>query len=124
MQCLLKYIPSLTDNTVRFWRTRMIDNNTPKFEWEEWNMESANGQSAIEVPGRPVSVSAAFTGRVAIAYQSGTSFQKKSHDSNYVNLSTAIYECESTGGSEWIKEDVIHLKNIELQAEMPPMVKK
>ena len=53
----------------------MIDNNTPKFEWEEWNMESANGQSAIEVPGRPVSVSAAFTGRVAIAYQSGTSFQ-------------------------------------------------
>ena len=38
-----------------------------------------------------------------------------------MNLCTAIYECESTGGSEWIKEDVIHLKNIEMQAEMPPM---
>ena len=65
----------------------MIDNDTPKFEWEEWCMESADGISAIEVPGRPVSVSAAFTGRVAIAYQSGTSFQKKhdsSHDSRYV----------------------------------------
>ena len=36
-------------------------------------------------------------------------------------LYTAIYECESTGGSQWIREDIIHLKNIELQAEMPPM---
>lgn len=26
-----------------------------------------------------------------------------------------------TGGSEWIKEDVIHLKNIEMHAELPPM---
>jgi hypothetical protein len=24
----------------------------------------------------------------------------------------AIYECESTGGSEWVLEDTIHLKNI------------
>ena len=63
-----------------------------------------------------------FTGRVAIAYQSGTSFQRKTNqDQRYVNLCTAIYECESTGGSEWIKEDVIHLKNIEMHAELPPM---
>lgn len=26
----------------------------------------------------------------------------------------AIYECESTGGTEWILEDIIHLKNIHL----------
>ena len=72
--------------------------------------------------GMPVSVSAAYTGRVAIAYQAGASFHKKDdHASKYVNLCTAIYECESTGGSQWIREDVIHLKNIELQAEMPPM---
>ena len=85
-------------------------------------MESEDGKSSIEVPGRPVSVSAAYTGRVAIAYQAGASFHKKDdHESKYVNLCTAIYECESTGGSQWIQEDVIHLKNIELQAEMPPM---
>ena len=48
-----------------------------QFEWEEWQMESADGKSAIEVPGRPVSVSAAYTGRVAVAYQTGTSFQRK-----------------------------------------------
>lgn len=100
------------------------DSKANRFEWEEWKMESADGESAITVPGKPVSVSAAYTGRVAVAYQSGTSFQKKSSDKNdsrYVNLCTAIYECESTGGSEWIREDVIHLKNIELQPEIPPM---
>lgn len=26
----------------------------------------------------------------------------------------AIYECESTGGSEWLLEDTIHMKNIHL----------
>ena len=42
----------------------MNNNNNEKnlFEWEEWKMESAEGISSIEVPGRPVSVSAAFTG--------------------------------------------------------------
>jgi hypothetical protein len=98
--------------------------NANQFEWEEWQMESADGKSAIEVPGRPVSVSAAYTGRVAVAYQTGTSFQRKGTvdpDSRYVNLCTAIYECESTGGSEWILEDVINLKNIELHADLPPM---
>jgi hypothetical protein len=42
--------------------------------------------------------------------------------SRYVNLCVAIYECESTGGSEWIREDIIHLKNIELRsATLPPV---
>ena len=42
-----------------------MNNNNEKylFEWEEWKMESADGISSIEVPGRPVSVSAAFTGK-------------------------------------------------------------
>jgi hypothetical protein len=39
------------------------------FEWQEWRMESADGDSSISVPGRPVSVSAAYTGRLAVAYQ-------------------------------------------------------
>ncbi len=39
----------------------------------------------------------------------------------YVNLCVDIYECESTGGSEWLREDTIALKNIELQPEMPPV---
>ena len=126
--CLAPYciVTACSDKTIRFWRAKMssysAEDNSPHFEWEEWKMASSDGNSAIEVPGRPVSVSAAYTGRVAIAYQTGTSFHKQGdQDSRYVNLCTAIYECESTGGSQWIREDVIHLKNIELQAEMPPM---
>jgi hypothetical protein len=56
--------------------------------------------------------------------QAGTTFTRKVTDdkSRYVNLCVAIYECESTGGSEWIREDTIHLKNIELRtATLPPV---
>lgn len=62
-------------------------------------------------------ISAAYSGRIACAYKYGKSFTrptKADPDSRYVNLCVAIYECESTGGSEWVLEDTIHLKNIYL----------
>lgn len=37
-----------------------------------------------------------------------------SDPARYVNLCVAVYECESTGGSEWLLEDTIHLRNIHL----------
>ena len=84
--CLAPYImvTACSDHTVRFWRTRMVEteDRSNQFEWEEWQMESADGKSAIEVPGRPVSVSGAYTGRVAVAYQTGTSFQRKGKSQN------------------------------------------
>lgn len=93
------------------------------FEWQEWQMESASGESAIEIPGTPVSVSAAYSGRLACAYQTGQSFQRMNVDPNlrYINLCVGIYECESTGGSEWILEDTISLRNIEILPEIPAM---
>ena len=54
--------------------------------------------------GRPLSVSAAYSGRIAVAYKQGQSFSAKSRklknndDSRYVNLVVSIHECESTGG--------------------------
>ena len=57
--------------STRFWRTRLSEDGSNLFAWEEWKMESANGDSSISVPGRPVSVSAAYTGRLAVAYQVG-----------------------------------------------------
>ena len=135
--CLAPYliITACTDNTVRFWRTKVVATSSDQniegqneFEWEEWRMESADGESFIKVPGRPLSVSAAYTGRIAIAYQSGQFYEKSPKSetlsdtkSMYVNLCTAIYECESSGGSEWILEDTIYLKNIELQPQIPQM---
>lgn len=74
-------------------------------------------ESTIDITGQPLNISAAYSGRIACAYKYGKSFTrptKADPDSRYVNLCVAIYECESTGGSEWILEDTIHLKNIHL----------
>ena len=126
--CLAPYllVTACSDDTVRFWRTKLVTSEAQteaKFEWEEWQMESFEGVSAIQVPGRPLSVSAAYTGRVAIAYQTGKAFQRTQGDPSqrYINLCLAIYECESSGGSEWILEDTVYLKNIELMPSIPQM---
>ena len=132
--CLAPYllVTASTDNKIRFWTA--VDKSGGRhedFAWEEWRMETEHGSSAIQVPGCPLSVSAAYTGRIAVAYRSGQSFSRKNQAGSsrageeatcYVNLFVAIYECESTGGSEWIREDTIHLKNIELRtATLPPV---
>eukprot|EP00090_Calanus_glacialis_P031935 TRINITY_DN5300_c0_g1_i1.p1 TRINITY_DN5300_c0_g1~~TRINITY_DN5300_c0_g1_i1.p1 ORF type:complete len:2845 (+),score=1055.83 TRINITY_DN5300_c0_g1_i1:272-8536(+) len=112
--CLAPYllVTACSDNKVRFWRTGQ------DFQWEEWEMESGNKDSSINVPGTPVSVSAAYSGRIAVAYRAGHSFHRKADcqdpTTSYVNLYVAIYECESTGGSEWVLEDRIMLKNVEV----------
>lgn len=82
--------------------------------WTEWNMVK---ESAIEIDGQVLNISVAYSGRLAIAYKYGKSFtrpNKNDHESRYINLCVAIYECESTGGTEWSLEDIIHLKNIHL----------
>lgn len=74
-------------------------------------------ESLIEIEGQVLNISVAYSGRLAVAYKYGKSFtrpNKNDLDSRYINLCVAIYECESTGGTEWILEDIIHLKNIHL----------
>merc|ERR1719186_2019082 len=73
--CLAPYllVTACSDNKVRFWRTGH------EFQWEEWEMESGNKESSIDVPGTPVSVSAAYSGRIAVAYRAGHTFHRK-HD--------------------------------------------
>lgn len=129
--CLAPYIITTvcSDSTSRFWRCKITKNENSandtntfaadsfKYEWCEWDMLSRDRESAIEVPGQPLHISAAYSGRIACAYKYGKSFtrpHKGDPDSRYVNLCVAIYECESTGGSEWILEDTIHLKNVHL----------
>lgn len=124
--CFAPYIivTACSDSTSRFWKckatkTENSDNKKQsyEYEWCEWDMLSKNNESMIEVTGQPLNISAAYSGRIACAYKYGKSFtrpNKGDPDSRYVNLCVAIYECESTGGSEWILEDTIHLKNIHL----------
>lgn len=60
-------------------------------------------------------VSCAYSGRVAVAYRlGGIKSNADDPSSKYVNLCVSIYECESSGGSEWALEDTIELKNIHI----------
>ncbi|XP_031780869.1 dmX-like protein 2 isoform X2 [Nasonia vitripennis] len=122
--CFAPYIivTACSDSTVRFWKCKVNktseEENAPlHYEWCEWEMIRKDKESTIDITGQPLNISAAYSGRIACAYKYGKSFTrptKADPDSRYVNLCVAIYECESTGGSEWILEDTIHLKNIHL----------
>ncbi|XP_062554540.1 dmX-like protein 2 isoform X3 [Armigeres subalbatus] len=125
--CFAPYIivTACSDSTVRFWKCKAPKSDASiesklnfKYEWFEWEMIRKDQESTIDVNGQLLHISAAYSGRIACAYKYGKSFTRptKSSDpeSRYVNLCVAIYECESTGGSEWVLEDTIHLKNIHL----------
>lgn len=123
--CFAPYIivTACSDSTSRFWRCKVTKGNSTsdvddiKYEWCEWDMLSRDRESTIEIRGQPLHISAAYSGRIACAYKYGKSFtrpHKGDPDSRYVNLCVAIYECESSGGSEWILEDTIHLRNVHL----------
>ncbi|XP_069136751.1 dmX-like protein 2 [Argopecten irradians] len=84
------------------------------FSWEEWHMMGQSEASLLHVRGQPISVSCAYSGRVAVAYRLGGVRSAPDNDNKYVNLYVAVYECESTGGSEWTLEDTIELKNISI----------
>lgn len=120
--CYAPYIivTACSDSISRFWKCETSyddDISVKTYKWVEWKMFSRIQDSAIEIPGQPLNISAAYSGRVACAYKYGKSFtrpNKGDPDSRYINLCVAIYECESSGGSEWVLEDTIHLKNVHL----------
>ncbi|XP_040162057.1 dmX-like protein 2 isoform X4 [Anopheles arabiensis] len=131
--CFAPYIivTACSDSTVRFWKCKSTtrkeggkgageseSSQVPHYEWCEWEMIRKDQESTIDVNGQLLHISAAYSGRIACAYKYGKSFTRPTKSSDpetrFVNLSVAIYECESTGGSEWVLEDTIHLKNIHL----------
>lgn len=127
--CFAPYLlcTACSDGTVRFWKCDINNKENMKSEckkdhyankeytWVEWEMMLNKKSSAVQVSGQPLFVSSAYNGRVACAYKCGRSFMRPSSDNpdnRYVNLCISIFECESTGGSEWILEDTIRLKNV------------
>ncbi|XP_022699027.1 dmX-like protein 2 isoform X2 [Varroa jacobsoni] len=119
--CLSPYLicTACSDGKTRFWRCAQDEKNdgSKSFQWTEWRMVLNTTESAIDVDGSPLAVSAAYSGRVAVAFKLGSSFTrptKGNTDERYVNLAVAIYECESTGGSEWVLEDTIRFRNVQL----------
>ncbi|GFS56699.1 dmX-like protein 1 [Nephila pilipes] len=88
-----------------------------EYNWVEWEMMLNKSCSSVQVPGQPLFVSCAYSGRMACAFKHGKSFTRhnsKNPESRFVNIGVSIFECESTGGSEWMLEDTINLRNVSL----------
>lgn len=94
------------------------------------DIESLNNKSQIKIESYPLAISCSYNSRFAVAYKKklsptttpqalethfetenlGDSLQKEKQ--TFANFCVDIYECESTGGSEWKLEDCISLKKI------------
>ncbi|XP_004639054.1 dmX-like protein 2 isoform X2 [Octodon degus] len=120
--CLAPYlvVTTCSDNKVRFWKCCMEPSSpgTPgdqqeTYHWRKWplmNDEGDANSSTVSIVGRPVAVSCSYTGRLAVAYK-----QPVHHNglvSKEFSMHVCIFECESTGGSEWVLEQTIHLDDL------------
>ncbi|XP_036399106.1 dmX-like protein 2 isoform X4 [Megalops cyprinoides] len=116
--CLAPYliVTTCSDGKVRFWCCGVetdLGAGDPEegraYSWEPWSLmnEEEDSNSAVTVPGRPVAVSCSYTGRLAVSFKQlspGNGCASKEF-----SMHVSIYECESTGGSEWVLEQTIHL---------------
>ncbi|XP_029115252.1 dmX-like protein 1 isoform X2 [Scleropages formosus] len=101
---------SCSDHKVRFWRCR-VELGDPAYVWEEWPLlvqAGLDSGSALNVPGRPLHVSCCHTGRVAVAYRRDPSTSLGLRDSSTL---VSIFQCESTGGSQWLLEQTLSLED-------------
>ncbi|OBS78650.1 hypothetical protein A6R68_18963, partial [Neotoma lepida] len=120
--CLAPYlvVTTCSDNKVRFWKccleTNSLCNTSDEketYHWRRWplmNDEGEDNSSTVSIVGRPVAVSCSYTGRLAVAYK-----QPVHHNgfiSKEFSMHVCIFECESTGGSEWVLEQTIHLDDL------------
>ncbi|XP_071345144.1 dmX-like protein 2 isoform X7 [Trachinotus anak] len=118
--CLAPYliVTTCSDSRVRFWRCAVEgdegcsenehDNRT--YRWEHWALmnEEEDNNSAVCVSGRPVAVSCSYIGRLAVAFKQPRQGQLQGSGEDF-SMHVSIYECESTGGSEWVLEQTLHL---------------
>ncbi|KJH47114.1 hypothetical protein DICVIV_06822 [Dictyocaulus viviparus] len=105
-------ITSCDDDVVRFWRCLDSEpGSVNKYEWREWNMISDNRPSELELEGTILSVSAAHSGRIACAYDPKSG---RNTTQNVADVEIGVFECESSGGVEWMREDTFDLRNIRI----------
>ncbi|ELK05416.1 DmX-like protein 2 [Pteropus alecto] len=119
--CLAPYlvVTACSDNKVRFWKCNMETDLQCKsdeketYHWRRWplmNDEGEDNSSTVSIVGRPVAVSCSYTGRLAVAYKQP--IQHNGFVSKEFSMHVCIFECESTGGSEWVLEQTIHLDDL------------
>uniref|UniRef100_A0A671R3E2 DmX-like protein 2 n=1 Tax=Sinocyclocheilus anshuiensis TaxID=1608454 RepID=A0A671R3E2_9TELE len=117
--CLAPYliVTTCSDGRVRFWHCRVDmelsaphPKETRSYRWEQWSLlkEEDDIDSSVCVAGRPVAVSCSYTGRLAVSFKQ-MSLENEGGMPQDFSMLVSIYECESTGGSEWVLEQTIHL---------------
>ncbi|XP_038079441.1 dmX-like protein 2 isoform X2 [Patiria miniata] len=88
------------------------------YRWQEWKLmaQDSDPSSIVEVPGTPVSVSCAYTGRIGCVYRTdiNPNSQVRRREPQAIPLQACIFECESSGGSEWVFEDKLDLGLLDL----------
>ncbi|XP_068954154.1 dmX-like protein 2 isoform X2 [Petaurus breviceps papuanus] len=119
--CLAPYlvVTTCSDNRVRFWKCHVEgdqngrSNGKETYHWNKWplmNDEGEDSSSTVSIVGRPVAVSCSYTGRLAVAYKQP--IQHNGYVSKEFSMHVCIFECESTGGSEWVLEQTVHLDDL------------
>jgi hypothetical protein len=117
-----------SDGIIRFWSCREKIQNNPfitgseeQFEFYEWELNNSDNlsKSQIKIGHFPLDISCSYNSRFAVAYKKNdkknTSPKNSDNDNTVIaDYCVRIYECESTGGSEWKLEDCISLNNIVL----------
>ncbi|XP_073320441.1 dmX-like protein 2 isoform X1 [Pagrus major] len=118
--CLAPYliVTTCSDSRVRFWHCAVEcddgyseeDQDNRVYRWEPWALmnEEEDNNSAVAVSGRPVAVSCSYIGRLAVAFKKPRQGQLLGSGEDF-SMHVSIYECESTGGSEWVLEQTLHL---------------
>ncbi|XP_070692350.1 dmX-like protein 2 isoform X2 [Pempheris klunzingeri] len=118
--CLAPYliVTTCSDSRVRFWHCAVEcddgysedDQDNRVYRWEPWALmnEEEDNNSAVCVSGRPVAVSCSYIGRLAVAFKKPRQGQLQGSAKDF-SMHVSIYECESTGGSEWVLEQTLHL---------------
>ena len=103
-------LTSGTDDVVRCWKCIVDPTRNNKFSWIEWNMVGDGKASDLEVEGTIYNVSAAHSGRIACAYdpRGGTNL------ANASEVEIGVFECESSGGVEWMREDTLHIRDVHI----------
>uniref|UniRef100_A0A914YLS6 RAVE complex protein Rav1 C-terminal domain-containing protein n=1 Tax=Panagrolaimus superbus TaxID=310955 RepID=A0A914YLS6_9BILA len=102
---------SCTDDHVRFLRCSTKPGEEKlNYDWSYWKMISNDINSDLELDGEVYTVSCAHSGRFAAAYHSGAAtLGHKVGASLTQNIEVAVFECESSGGVEWLQEDSFNL---------------
>ncbi|GMT07275.1 hypothetical protein PENTCL1PPCAC_29449, partial [Pristionchus entomophagus] len=104
-------LTSCSDDVIRFWKCVGNEKEgSASFEWKEWRMVSDSLPSELEVDGGIYAISAAHSGRIACAYDS--TYQREATAGKAKKVQVIVFECESSGGVEWLREDSITIDNV------------